>query len=338
LLDPDTLAKCVEHLRSSGRAPAEYVVGKFADCDLVLLGEVHEVRDTCEFVSGLVPALYRDAGVRCLVSEFTRRRNNERLQRIVTAKQYDEAAVIEVFRDGPWPTWGYREYMDIVRSVWALNASLPADAPRFRLVGMDGEWDQLTLLTEQDAMKRFNIIRQREQDMFDAVSAEVIARKEKALVHLGFAHSVNQGERLAARLAGVEDVRVFQIVMHHDVSGPQEAGRFTSMVEDLVHRSGRAAVGFDVAGSPLEGLRDENAGIFKMLGPASGFGTFAQGYVLLKPTAELRPVTWVDGFINDATFPQARQCAERMRMVEKDSCQTPAELDAALAARLKKRP
>ncbi len=338
LIDAETQAACVEYLRAAGRAPTEYVAGKFADHDLVLLGEVHEVRDTCEFVSALVPALYRDAGVRCLVSEFIRRRNNDRIERIVTAKEYDEAAVIDVFRDGPWPTWGYREYVDTVRAVWALNASLPPEAPQFRLVGMDGDWDQVALLTEKDAMKRFNMIRRREQDMFDAVAEGVIARKEKALVHVGFAHTVDQGERLAARLADVAGLSIAQVVMHHDVTGtPRSTGRFTLMIEDIVSRSERAAVGFDVVGSPLEPLREDGAVVFRMLGSGSGFGTFAQGYVFLKPTSQLRPVTWVDGFINDALYARALECAERMKMVEEGSCKTAADLNAALAKRLRER-
>jgi len=41
----------VTYLRTNGKSPIEYVVEKFKQHDVVMLGEHHEVREVCEFIS-----------------------------------------------------------------------------------------------------------------------------------------------------------------------------------------------------------------------------------------------------------------------------------------------
>jgi hypothetical protein len=135
-LDDEARAACVKWRKRSGTEPGPYVVSKFAAHDLVLLGEVHEVKENCEFVSALAGPLYK-AGVRTLCTEFVPSRLNDRLAGIVAAADYGESAVADLFRRGPWPTWGYQECLDVVRAVWALNRTLPVGAEPFRMAGID---------------------------------------------------------------------------------------------------------------------------------------------------------------------------------------------------------
>jgi hypothetical protein len=334
-LDGETRAACVKWLRQSGAEPGPYVVSKFGTCDLVLLGETHEVRENCEFVASLVGPLYR-AGVRTLCSEFTCSRYNDRLAAIVTAADYDEPAVADLFRRGPWPTWGYREYLDIVRAVWAFNRTLPAEAVPFRLVGIDADWKQAELLKKAPA-DRFQIVAGREDHMAGVIEREVFGKKAKALVHIGFAHTVRRGERLAAKLARQHGGRMFQVCLHHAMPGRGGASKFTGFLEEVIAGAGAKAVGIDVAGTPLGTLRDSDGQYFRMLGPDSTFRDFAQGYVFLKPARALTPVRWVEGFIVPDTFVEAKEIAEGLGWVEKGKHTTAAELDAALAGRRTKR-
>ena len=330
-LDDDARTECAKWLQRSGTEPGPYVVSKFATHDLVLLGETHEVKENCEFVAALVGPLYK-AGVRTLCTEFVRSRFNDRLAEVVTAADYDEAAVVDLFRRGPWPTWGYREYMDIVRAVWAFNRKLPGKAEPFWIVGIDGDWKQVDLLKKAPA-ERFKIIRGREDHMAGVVEREVFGKKTKALVHIGFAHTVRQGDRLAAKLARQHGERMFQVCLHHDMPGRGGAAKLTGFVEEVVARANGKAVGFDVAGTPLGNLRDDQGQYFQMLGRSSVFQDFAQGYVLLKPARELSPVSWVKGFVVPDTFADAKEVAEGLGWVEKGKHTTAAELDAALARR-----
>lgn len=334
-LDDETRAVCQVWLRQSGVAPEDYVVAKFAEHDLILLGETHEVRENCEFVAALVPFLHR-SGVRTLCSEFVCSRYNARLEGILNAPDYDEAAVVDLFRGGPWPTWGYREYLDIVRAVWAFNRSLPAGAARFRLVGLDSDWKQSELLTLEPAARMKRVLA-REEHLTAMIEREVFGRNEKALVHIGFAHTVRQGKRVAAVLAARYGPRVFQVALHHEMPGVGGPGRLTGFVEDVVAGTGLRRVGFDVPGTPFGALRDEQGQYFQMLGRRSTFRDFAEGYVVLKPVRELTPVTWVQGFIVPQTFEEAKTVAEKLRWVGKDHATTPEALEAALAARLARR-
>jgi hypothetical protein len=330
-LDDETRAESVKWLKRSATEPTDYVVSKFAAYDLVLLGETHEVKENCEFVAALVGPMYK-AGVRTLCSEFLRSRFNDRLAEIVSAADYEEAAVVDLFRRGPWPTWGYREYLDIVRAVWAFNRKLPAKAESFRIVGIDADWKQVDLLKQSPA-ERFKIVTGREEHMAGVIEREVFGKKAKALMHIGFAHTVRQGNRLAAKLAREHGERMFQVCLHHEMPGRGGAARFTGFVEEAVARAEKKAVGFDVAGTPLAGLRDDEGQYFRMLGPNSKFQDFAQGYVFLKPARELTSVSWVKGFIVPDTFAEAKELAERLGWVENGKHTTAAELDAALAAR-----
>lgn len=334
-LNEEARVACQQWLRQVASEPDGYVVSKFADHDLVLLGETHEVKENCEFVASLVGQLY-DAGVRTLCSEFVCSRYNDQLAKIVEAEEYDEPGVVEIFRSGPWPIWGYQEYMDIVRAVWAFNRSLSAQAETFRMIGIDADWKQFDLLTKNKA-ERFKMIRSREEHMAAVIEREVFGKEEKALVHIGFAHTARQGERLAARLSQQHDESMFQICLHHEMPDRGRAHRFTRFIEETIAEAAVKAVGFDVAGTPFATLRDEQGMYFMMLGKNSMFQDFAQGYVFLKPTRELTTVTWVKGFIVEETFADAKAIAEKLSWVKKGKHLTPADLDTALAARLAKR-
>ena len=323
--------KCVEWIKTRGTDPARYVASKFKTHDLVLLGETHEIRENCEFVASLVEPLYK-AGVRTLLTEFVRSRFNKDLEAIVTAKTYDEQRVRALFRKGPWPTWGYKEYMDIVRAVWSLNRKLPGCAKMFRIVGVDSDWKQLDLMRAQSGAERFKTIFNRENHMTGVVEREVFKNGHKAVLHIGMAHTVLHGMRLAAQLRKKYEKRIFAVSLHNQVPG----AKFSQFLEDAVAVAGRKRAGFDITGSPLGPLRGDGVG-FRVLGPKGTFQTMANGYVLLKPLKQLSPVTWVDGFITRETFEEARAVAEGLRMVPKGKFTTPEQLDRALAARMRNR-
>lgn len=329
-----TREECAAWIKAKGLEPADYVVSKFADHDLVIVGEVHEIADNCCFVASLIGPLHR-AGVRLLATEFVRSALNGRLETILGAPEYDAAGVADLFRQGPWPTWGYQEYLDIVKAAWEWNRSLPKDADPFRVLGIDADWKQLDLLESASPRDRMELALQREEHMTGVVEREVFGKKRRALLHVGFAHSVRHGERLANVLARTHGDRMFQVVLHHAITG--EDGRLADFIERAVADAGRSAAGFDVAGGPLAALREPGVMPFTMLGPKSSLRDLAEGYAVLKPLKDLRRVAWVPGFITAATFADARAVAEGLRWISKGSAATPEALDAAMAARLRVR-
>ncbi len=321
-------------LNSIGQPPTEYVASQFDKYDVVLFGEIHEVKETCEFVSQLIEPLHQ-AGVHILFSEFIPTRFNEQIENITTAKMYDEKAVIEIFRNRPSPTWGYQEYMDIVKSVWQLNLKLPENEPRFRLIGLEDDWSEAELL-KANAARRFKIVSDREKHMTNIVREQSLQKKQKAFVHIGYAHTVRHGIRVAAELEESHPGRVFQVVAHHEFSGTRSSGAITKCLEAVVKQSRFDSVGFDIENSPFSMLRDEKSFAFKMMGKQSSLKDLARGYVFLNPVSEQTTVSWVNGFINESTFQDALMIAKRKKWIS-ESPRTAEQLDQMIAAWFKKR-
>lgn len=312
-------------LDAHAAAPVDYVTGCFARHDVVLLGEHHLIRDNVEFVADLIPALDA-AGVRVLVSEFVRSAQNADVERLVTAAEFDVGLGIAILRELPSPIWGHREYLDVLRAVHAVNRGKREGEARFVVLGLDSDWRQVERLRESGSAG-FAANLARETHMVDVVEREVLAKELKALVHVGWAHTVTaHGARLGTVLRQRHGERVFQTALHHDL-----APAITARIESLC--GGRAGgVGFDVVGSPLAAMREPAAMPFRMVRGAT-FATLVEGLVFVRPVAALRRTTWIAGFVDAAHFEDARVCAERMKLVEPDTCKTPAELNERLARR-----
>lgn len=313
-------APLLDWLREHGREPVEYVLGKFAAHDVVLLGEHHEVRENCAFVARLVPGLAA-AGVHCLVTEFLCTRQQADVDRLVsgTGEAFDEALGIELFRDLPWPSWGYREYLDILQAVWTANHARASDAQPLRVIGLDSDWRQVELWRMSDKAG-FPVRLRREQHMVEVAEREVLEQERKALFHIGWAHSLTwQGVRLGTVLRQRHGERLFQVALHHAHSA-------APLLEELFAARG-GAVGFDVVGSPLAKLRIDP--------PAPGapkltVDRIGEGLVFLVPVSDLHKVRWIDGFIDDRHFEDARFVAVKRGWISKES-------DVADAAALHRR-
>ena len=322
-------------LREHQQAPIDFVVSRFATRDVVILGEHHEVRENCEFVSSLVPAL-ASAGVHTIGTEFFRSSQQADIDRLVRGDgdAFDEQLGIRLMRELPWPTWGYREYLDIAEAVWKHNHGLRGrtEAGRFRLVGIDNDWSQVEMWSRaSDAAARMQATLGRENHMVATVKREVLEKDEKALLHVGFAHSVlNQGLRLGTQLRRDHGDRIGQVALHHSCEA-------TAALERLLGALGGKPCGFPVVaeGSPLA---DIEAAKIRM-GPRTtvfGLGEIAEAWVFLKPADELQKVRWIEGFIDATHFEDARMIAIRRGWIESESdAKDPDELNRKIAAALR---
>lgn len=310
----------LQYLRNNAKPPVDYVVDKFETHDAVLLGEMHEVRENCEFVSQLIQPLYRKAGVRILAMEFIRSRNTLQINHLVTAKEYDEDAVVQVFRDYAQP-WGFKEYMDVLREVWRLNRKLPARAEKFRVVGLDSDWSQYDILFRlKDDTSRQKEYQSREEHMIRVLEEEVLLKGHKAMVYLGYAHTFPEG-RFGSVLHRRYPDRIFWICLHHRTNK-----QFTDFLEAVFAQNGNESIAFDVVGSPFANLRDSTNPYFS-LKEQSVFSELAHGYVFLKPVAQFKRITWVEGFVDHTNFEEVRGIALKRRWINENQCTTPEELD-----------
>jgi len=341
-------ARLISHVKQNGKNPVAYVVGTFKAHDIVILGESHGCRDKLEFLAKLIPAAHRQAGVRCLATEFMRSRNNQRANRIVTAETYDPDAVMDLYRDFGW-VWGYKEYMDVFKAVWELNRSLPAKAEKLRIVGLDIAQDPMDAMPGAKNRDRvIQALQRRDKSMAETFVREIGRKGTKVIVHTGLHHAFTRYRQPVVRdgkLGGLVDPRfgvllaktygkkVFQIRLHQwDRAADKQRGMgkprqvLGGLVERVMAANGDKAVGFDVLGSPFGKLRDGKSYYFAFQ-PTVVFADLNQGYVFHKPVKQLRRCRWAVGFINQSNYDKARKMASSRGWIKPGEYKTPKELD-----------
>jgi len=341
----------VEYLKSNGKPPIEYVVDKFKQHDVVILGEGHRVRETCEFVSDLIEPLYYQAGIRYLAMEFLKYKNTSLANQLVTGETYDEELVLDLFRDYG-EIWGYQEYMDILRAVWQVNHTLPPKAEKFIVIGLDSDWDINVLRTGRSLWRLPGVIQRmiaRDKFMAKVLDWKVLKKGQKALVHIGGHHDFTRyrqpivkneellcegSPRFGCILYEKYKDKIFQIMLHRRHSSPKiiitdEAKSQPPLIgflEDVLAKNGNVPVGFDVEGTPFAPLRDSKNYLFAYQNYVV-FSDIAQGYIFLKPLKKLNLVSWAIGFVNKENFEQLEDFLWRRGQIQKNECQTPEELN-----------
>ncbi len=194
-VDPGVLGPLVQSAEAAARPPEEYVLSCFDRHDVVFLGEFYKIRQNATLVSSLVPRLAA-AGVLNLGIEYALSDSQPGIDALLAAPAWDEARARGIIID--WvPTWGYQEYVDILRAAWDVNRARPAGAAPFRVVGLNVRQDWDLLKTEKDAQDPATVRRIMARGIPDAHMAEVILREfgdrgRKALVYCGTQHALTR--------------------------------------------------------------------------------------------------------------------------------------------------
>lgn len=331
------------YLKRHSKPPAEYVLQKFKNHDVVILGEMHEIKECLEFMRDLIEPLYHEAGVTCFAMEILKSKNIGMANELVTGEEYDQKLALRIFRDCGWPTWGFKEYMDIVKAIWRLNHKLPAEAERFRIIPLSSDWNVDKLYSESWNEEAHD------NHMANILAQEVIEKGKKALVQIGYNHSfvryrqpqIRDGKftdeghaRFGCVLYDKYGDRIYQIALHHRHFGPEAAtgGKPTSepvlmtFMEGLLRKNRNKPIGFDIENSPFARLRDRKD-IYFAFQKEVVFSDIAQGYIFLKPIKEFSRITWAKGFIDKSNFDEAKAVALKRGWIKPGECNTPEQLD-----------
>lgn len=338
------------YLKQNGKSPIEYVVDKFKDHDVVILGEMHEVRENCKLFADLIDPLYHRAGVRYFAMEILRHKNTALANQLVTGKEYDQQLALRIFRDYAWPNWGYKEYMDIIKAIWELNSKLPPEAERFKVVALDkGDWEAYDMPTSPFSKETEDFIKEHDTFMANVLAHEVLEKGGKALVQIGYMHSFvhyRLGEttpRFGYILHEKYGDRIFQVCLHQPHFGPEVLkGKppksmpvIIDFIEKIMRKNRNKPAGFDIDGSPFANLRDRKS-LYFAFQEDTVFSDIAQGYIFIKPLNKLSKMTWVEGFISEENFERAKAIArkrgliamfEKRGIIKPGQCDTPEGLD-----------
>lgn len=323
---PESLKQeLVGYLTEHWMSPEEYVVSKFRDHDIVFIGERHRVKHDVELIQRLIPRLY-EAGIHNLGIEFGCYEFQDTVDYLITAPTYDEKlARWLLFKS--MTSWGFVEYEDLYRKAWEFNQSLPADAPKFRIVNLCYRirWDLATERMSEEDRRQVHHRGDYDTHMARVVFDEFAKKGRKALIYSGSHHAFTRYfqsvwdhdtgifYRLERHRMGniVHDSipdRVFLIMLHHPWPPKHNADAWArpvgGVIDAVMQAVGPKPVGFDVLGSPFGALPDTTACY------SLGYGdfrlqTFCDGYIYQRPFDEYEGCTVDTLFVTDDNLQEA---------------------------------
>jgi len=322
-----TFEKEVAYLKENGKDPVRYVIGKFSTYDIVMLGENHAIKENLDFVTGLIPSLYK-AGVYNLGMEFGASEMQSRLDSLINAPQYDE----QVARDMMYfynVGWAYKEYPEIYRAVWRFNKSLPAGARKFRIVNLSYQYDWSSFDPQRTPENMAKVFHKGPVDKFRAeiVEKEIIDKKEKALLYVGSVHAFTKFKMGILKMNNVNFTdyddgflgnwlykkypeKVFNINLHCSLFGRPdkrvaEVSPANGALEQIMKEMKYEPVGFDMIHSPLALLSDNST--YSQGYKDFTIGQLFDGYIFLKPYDQLTGCTIDTLFFKNRSWEETKK-------------------------------
>jgi len=322
-----------DHVANTGSEPTAYVAQCFERHDIVFLGEFGRSQQGGQFLQELVPALV-DAGVWLLAIEWLLADDQELIDSLVTAREYDaELASKLVFRWGIRHTAVFTEYVDVLRAAWRANQRLDINAPSFRVVGLDYEldYDAVTARADLSKPEAWPHLRHRGpagRAMANVLQREVLATGGRALVVCSTSHALTHHRRAAhltrdrtdtdvidGRVLGMGNHvyswradRVTTVLLHQPLharlhSGPDLVFCADGLIDIAFAgpNGPKFPVGFDVTGGPFAQLASKAAHDEPVL------GGITNGYVFLESVDNISAPTPCLAAITDEHLEEARR-------------------------------
>ncbi|MGZ3999724.1 MAG: RDD family protein [Mucilaginibacter sp.] len=337
----------VNWLNKNAQSPKDYAVAMAKEHAVTLFGESHDLKDNLDFFNSIINDLYYKAGVRCIAMEVMPAAMNNKIVKLVDGKDYNEKLAMEIARSQGWKTWGDKEYWDVLKTVWKLNKSLPENAKKMRLVGIDDDWEMANIVLlniggdkkgPTPFVEKFRVFPM-VKDMFNGafrdnimahnIEKETIEKGDKGVVWVGSAHTPQQyawpqvvnhkivalNMRMGLLLNQKYKDKIFQIQLFHPFD-PENDNKncppvFQIFIEKIMAKRGNTPTGFSIKKSPYENLRDSCSGYFEFY-PTIDYGDLAQGLIFLKPFKDLKHCTWTKGYISNEMFMKYKPLYEVM--------------------------
>jgi uncharacterized RDD family membrane protein YckC len=337
----------VNWLNKQAQSPKDYAVAMAKTHQVTLFGEQHDLKDNLDFFNSIIPDLYFKSGVRCVAMEVMPSSVNGEIEKLVNGKDYNDDLAMEIARSQGWKTWGDKEYWDVLKTVWKLNRSLPENAQKMRLVGIDDDWQMANIVLLNiggdkrgptpfvEKFRIFPMVKDlfngsfRDNIMAHNIEKETIEKGDKGVVWVGSAHTPMQfawaqiknhkiiamSPRMGLLLNQKYKGKIFQIELFHpfypEIENNACAPVFQSFIENIMAKRANIPAGFSIKNSPFENIRDSCSGFFGLY-PTITYGDLAQGLIFLKPFKDLQHCTWTKGYISNEMFMKYKPLYEVM--------------------------
>jgi hypothetical protein len=335
-IDPLVLEGLKTYIEQHHLPPEVYLVGEFADHDVIFLGEVHRNKHDVEFVISLIPYLHSH-GIFRLATEFARREDQHLIDSLLAAPAYDEELARRItFQQSPF--WGYQEYVDVFKAAWEVNSGLAEGVERFRILALNDspEWWHIEDEKDRDdpAVMRKVWAGGGERLWARVILDSAVARGEKILVHCGIHHAFTEYKQPVVgngKFVRFDDSRagnyVFKeigkraitVFMHAGWVPAEGYGKpYVKPADGIIDAAMELVdpsylpVGFSTRGTPFGDLPGETS-IYKYGYEKFTLADFCDGYIYHKPFAEYEGVTPIPDFVNETNIEEARKNASNPR-------------------------
>jgi len=319
---PEEKKELIAYLKSNWKTPEDYILNKFADYDIITIGEHHQIKHDVRLIQDLIPLLHKagvyDLGIECGCSEY-----QSKVDSLLIAETYDEnLARWLMFKWGSY--WPYQEYQDIYRKAWEFNRSLPPGAPKFRVIHLDYRvnWPLVRENMTSELRSRVFTKGDRDDHMFQVIVDEFINKKKKALIYVGQVHAstrfcdpvydFNKGKNLGFNEKRMGHLvfrlipeRVFNICLHFPWPSKRSAKGYgypaAGVIDEIMREFKDKRVGFDIKNSPFGSLRDDRT-LYSAGRNDFKLSDFCDGYVFLKHFKDYEGCTLDPEFITAENF------------------------------------
>jgi len=312
------------YLNDNHQTPEEYIVGKFADHDLVFLGERHRLKHDVALVRNLIPRLHA-AGVYHLGIEFADWADQALIDSLLALPQYDEQLARQI-QFNQWPWWGYQDYIDIYKAAWEVNRTRPEGTPPFRVIGLNARSDWSHVMTPDDrrdpeVMKKVWPDGDSDKHMAMIIKRELLANGHAALIYAGHNHAftryhqpvfnAEKGELIRLNYERMGNLiydeigeRCFNVSLHTPWYAETGYGDYVlaadSYIDSLIARlpDSLQRAGFDVIGTPFAKLTGKHS-MWQHGYPDFTLDDFCDGYIIQGPLKEYKGVDVAANFLTD---------------------------------------
>ena len=313
------LDACYTYLKENGQSPEQYVISKFEQYDYVFLGEYHRAKQDVNFVSALIPDLYKN-GIRNIAYEFYEYTNQIILDSLLSAKEWDEKCLYHHISKGYAVTWGYTEYLNLFKKVWEFNQTLEPNQIKFRVVLLHSEYNPC----EKDPFGG----QDRDFFMANVFAKEIVSKGEKALIYCGTHHAFTKYRHPVydykkSKLIGFNNNRMgniiyknfpektFTIILHSPWTSNKGFNKRSvkpvhGVIDAAMGLLNNIPMGFDVKNTIIGDLRANNTYYafgyedFKM-------EDFCDGYIFLLPYKQVEFVSVSPDFYDEYNLNKVKE-------------------------------
>lgn len=328
----------VSWLDKNAQSPQDYALQMAAMHQITLFGETHENATNLHFFNQLIEPLYYRTGTRVIAMEVIPASMNKKVETLINGNEYDSTLALEIARSQSWKMWGFKEYWDVLKTVWSLNHSLSKGAERMRVVGIDDDLNMVNIsllgISKDDSKGKppfwekfrfFSAINDlpnviyRDNLMARNVEKEIIDKNQKAVILIGFNHTminytgsalkekkiVAVNPRFGVLLSQKYKDKFFQVELYQKLDLLEDnsvcKNSIDIFIDSVFRKRGYEPTGFTIAASPFEKIRDSCSFYWSQV-PSSCYGDIAQGLIFLKPLSVKNKCTWIREYISDEMF------------------------------------